>query len=73
MFSIVASIWEALEQPTILFVTALLGYLTWWLKQHVGKSNAHGSLNKQAEDLNQKVSRLERELLDIKKEDQSNE
>lgn len=65
-----ACMWDTILNDALpAFVLALLGYLTFWLRSHIGKSNGHGPLNKKAEDLHQKVSRLEKELLDKDKED----
>ena len=64
--------WEAVQDAAPVLVLALMGYLTYWLNSHIGKSNGHGPLNKQTEDLLQKVSRLEEKLKD-KESNESND
>lgn len=63
--------WEAVRDASPPLVLALMAYITYWLRSHVGKSNGHGPLNKQTEDLHKKIFRLE-EKLKIK-EDESND
>ena len=63
--------WQAVQDASPPLVLALMVYITYWLRSHVGKSNGHGPLNKQAKDLHEKISRLEQKLKD--KDDESNE
>lgn len=63
--------WQAVRDASPPLVLALMAYITYWLRSHVGKSNGHGPLNKQMEDLHEKISRLEEKLRE--KEDKLNE
>lgn len=62
MLGLLAQSWDALKEAFYPMAIALMGYITYWLRTHVGKSNGHGPLNNQAEDLIKRISRLEKHL-----------
>ena len=54
--------WKAVQEASYPMLVALMGYITYWLRTHIGKSNGYGPLNNQTEDLIKRISRLEKKL-----------
>jgi len=57
--------WKIVEESLPGLALALIGYVTFWLRTHVGKSNGHGPLNKQAAEVLDRLDRLEKRMTDV--------
>lgn len=73
MLGVLAQSWQAVKEAFYPMMIALMGYVTYWLRIHIGKSNGHGPLNKQTGDLIERISRLENELLESNKNERSDD
>lgn len=50
-----AETWSTVRDAAPGLVLALMAYATFWLRSHIGKSNGHGPLNKQATEMHEKI------------------
>lgn len=64
--------WVLVEDAVIFMLVAMMAYLTYWFKSHIGKSNGNGPLNKQAADLQKKIDLLLEEKLKLEDEAKAN-
>lgn len=63
----ISTTWQTVEDAAPALVLAVITYLTFWFRSHVGKSNGHGPLNQQTSQIITKLEDLEKRM--SKKED----
>lgn len=60
--NILPEAWSAVEAAAPALALAIITYLTFWFRSHVGKSNGHGPLNTQTENIIKRLEELDAKI-----------